>query len=46
MVQALQTNHANVLYTEYAGVGHESWKNAFAEPDLLKWLFSQKKTKN
>jgi len=46
MVQALRTNHANVLYTEYAGVGHDSWKNTFAEPDLLKWLFSQKKTKN
>ncbi len=46
MVQALRKNHANILYTEYPGVGHDSWKNAFAEPDLLKWLFSQKKTKN
>ena len=29
-------------YTEYAGVNHDSWKNAFAEPTLLPWLFSQK----
>jgi predicted peptidase len=34
---------AKVKYTEYAGVGHNSWDNAFAEPDLLPWLFSNKK---
>ena len=28
---------------EYPGVGHNSWTPAFAEPDFLKWLFSQKK---
>lgn len=32
-----------VLYTEYPGVGHNSWDNAFAEPDLLSWLFSFKR---
>ncbi len=31
-----------VRYTEYPGVGHDSWKNAFAEPELLPWLFSQR----
>lgn len=31
-----------VRYSEYAGVGHDSWKNAFAEPELLPWLFSQR----
>lgn len=33
----------NVKYTEYPGVQHNSWDNAFAEPDLLPWLFSFKK---
>ena len=28
---------------EYPGVGHNSWTPAFAEPDFLKWMFSQKK---
>ncbi|MRG45935.1 phospholipase [Chitinophaga sp. SYP-B3965] len=32
-----------VLYTEYPGVGHNSWDNAFAEPDLLSWMFSFKR---
>ena len=43
MVDALKKAKANVKYTEYPGVGHDSWKNAFAEPDLLPWLFAQKK---
>lgn len=43
MVGALQAAKAKVKYTEYPGVGHDSWKNAFAEPELLAWLFKQKK---
>ena len=31
----------NAKYTEYPGVGHDSWNNAFAEPGLLPWLFDQ-----
>ena len=44
MVQALKKTSAEVKYTEYAGVGHDSWKNVFAEPELLAWLFSKKKS--
>jgi len=33
----------NVKYTEYPDVQHNSWDNAFAEPDLLPWLFSFRK---
>lgn len=33
----------NVKYTEYPGVYHNSWINAFAEPGLLPCLFSFKK---
>ena len=43
MVNALQAEGALVKYTEYPNVYHNSWANAFAEPDLLKWLFAQKK---
>jgi len=43
MNNALKAAGAKVKYTEYPGVGHNSWDNAFAEPELLPWLFSQKK---
>jgi hypothetical protein len=31
-----------VKYTEYPGIGHDSWINAFKEPTLLPWLFAQR----
>ena len=43
MVAALQRAGARVKYSEYPNVKHDSWTNAFAEPDLLKWLFDQRK---
>lgn len=43
MRNTLQAAGAKVKYTEYPGVGHNSWDNAFAEPELLPWLFKQKK---
>lgn len=43
MVAALQLSGARVKYTEYPGVQHDSWKNAFVEPLLLDWLFKQKR---
>jgi predicted peptidase len=42
MVNALKAAGAKVKYTEYPGVGHDSWNNAFAEPTLLSWLFDQR----
>lgn len=33
----------HVEHIEYPGVGHNSWTPAFAEPDFIKWLFSQKR---
>jgi predicted peptidase len=41
MVAALKAAKAKVLYTEYPGVGHDSWKKAFAEPELLPWVFGK-----
>ena len=40
MALALQAVKANVRYTEYPDVGHESWDKAYAEPELVPWLLS------
>jgi predicted peptidase len=45
MVDALKKAGAEVRFTLYPGVNHNSWDSAFAEPDLLPWLFSHKKSK-
>jgi predicted peptidase len=42
MMKQLKKAHANVRYTEYPKVGHDVWNKAFAEPELLPWLSSQK----
>ena len=42
MYAALQAAGANVKYTEYPGVGHKSWDKAYAEPELVPWLLSQR----
>jgi predicted peptidase len=30
-----------VIYTEYPGVGHNSWEKAYADPDLIRWLLTK-----
>ena len=42
MDAALKAAGADVRYTEYPGVGHNSWDKAYAEPELAKWLFEQR----
>jgi predicted peptidase len=37
----LKVINPNVKYTEYPNANHNSWDSAFAEPDLLPWLFGQ-----
>ncbi|HEY0791891.1 MAG TPA: prolyl oligopeptidase family serine peptidase [Chthoniobacterales bacterium] len=41
MVEALRKQGTNPKYTEYEGVGHDSWTPAYKEPELLNWMFSQ-----
>ena len=41
MRDALAAAHANAQYTEYPGVGHDSWDRAYAEPGLMPWLLQQ-----
>ena len=43
MVHALRAAGADVRYTEYAGVRHNSWDRAYAEPELMPWLLSQRR---
>jgi len=31
------------LYTEYPGVDHNSWEWAYTEPELVTWLFAQRR---
>ena len=37
--EALKKAGADVRYKEFPGVDHNSWDNAFAEPDYLAWMF-------
>ncbi|TDO23608.1 prolyl oligopeptidase family serine peptidase [Sediminibacterium goheungense] len=43
MFTALKKAKANVQFKLFPTANHNSWDPAFAEPGLLKWLFSQKK---
>jgi len=39
MEAAIRTAGGTPRYTEYPGVGHNSWVKAYAEVELPKWLF-------
>ncbi|WP_394746827.1 carboxylesterase family protein [Spongiimicrobium salis] len=43
MVKAIEAAKGKVKYSLYPDVGHNSWDNAFAEPQLLPWLFSTRR---
>lgn len=45
MVAALKAAGGNPRYTEYKGVQHNCWTKAYAEPELLPWLFSNERNK-
>jgi predicted peptidase len=43
MVAALKAAGVSVEYTEYPGVGHNSWTRTYADPKVLDWLWAQKR---
>lgn len=45
IIEALKQAGASPKYTEIP-VGHSSWNDAFKEPELYDWLFSQKRSGN
>jgi len=46
MIEGMKQAGGLPRYTEYPGVGHNSWDRAYSEPDLLSWLFAQKRSKS
>ncbi len=42
MIKALEAAGGQPKYTEYPGVGHNSWAKAYSDPAMMAWLFSQK----
>jgi predicted peptidase len=43
MIEAIKKAGGSPKYTEYPGVGHNSWDMAYGEKDLYPWLLKQKK---
>jgi predicted peptidase len=43
MVAALRSAGGHPRYTEYPGAGHDIWNRVFQEPELVTWLFAQRK---
>ncbi|MCB9921209.1 MAG: prolyl oligopeptidase family serine peptidase [Planctomycetaceae bacterium] len=44
MIAALKAAGGAPKYTEYPGVGHNSWAPTYANREMYAWLFSQKRT--
>ena len=45
LAAALSARGADVAYTEFAGVGHESWVEAFGDAALWSWLFARERVR-
>jgi len=43
MVLALREAGGHPKYFEYFGLGHNSWGQAYSEPELLPWMFAQRR---
>jgi predicted peptidase len=43
MIAALTKAGGKPRYTEYKGEGHQIWVKVVKEPELLSWMFSQKR---
>jgi len=41
IVKSLKDAGGNPKYTEYQGVGHNSWTRAYRETEFIDWLFTQ-----
>lgn len=46
MAEALRAAGASATYTEYPGVGHNCWDNAYGTEDLYTWMLQQARSKN
>jgi predicted peptidase len=41
MIKALKAAGGNPNYTEYPGVGHNSWDKAYGTAELYEWMLKQ-----
>ena len=46
MVEAIKAAGGNVKFTVYPEAGHDSWTQAYDEPELYRWLLEQKRRSN
>jgi len=42
-VEAMKKAGGSPRYTEYKGVGHDSWTRTYSDPKVMEWLFAQKR---
>jgi len=45
MVEAVEAAGGRIRYTEYEGVGHDSWVKAYDERGAIQWLLKQRRGK-
>ncbi len=43
MVEAIKRFGGNAKFTVYPDAGHDSWTQAYNDPELYKWLLQQKR---
>jgi predicted peptidase len=43
MIAAIEKAGGKPKYTEYKGVGHDSWTATYRDPKVIAWLFEQKR---
>lgn len=43
MVKAVRDCGGSVKYTEFPGIGHDSWTGAYSAAETLDWMFSQRR---
>lgn len=43
MIEALKKAGGSPKYTEYKGVGHDSWSATYRDEEFYKWMFAQKR---
>jgi len=43
MIAAIKEAGGEPKYTEYKGVGHNSWSQTYSNPEFYAWLFAQER---
>ena len=46
MIAAIKSAGGTPKYSELPGVGHDSWTPAYRDPQVLDWIFSQRREAN